>query len=57
MDYEKILQELRQHYADLEQHAEQGSTEQSTYHQIGTVSISKGGQEGGKRSLKRSSMW
>lgn len=34
MDYEKILQELRQEYADLEQHAEEGSREQSTYHQI-----------------------
>ena len=34
MDYEKILQQLRQEYADLEQHAQEGSTEQSTYHQI-----------------------
>ncbi len=34
MDYEKILQELRQQYADLEQRAEEGSKEQSTYHRI-----------------------
>ncbi len=55
-----INDEILQPYSDedeLDKEEQRQLQAQRSLLKMGTVSISKGGQGGGKRSLKRSSMW